>query len=31
MTQRVALTALQDLAADLYTGGVIPATTRSLN
>ncbi|WP_374316571.1 isocitrate lyase/phosphoenolpyruvate mutase family protein [Microbacterium sp.] len=31
MTQRVALTALQDLAADLYTGGVIPASTRSLN
>ncbi|MGL4257466.1 MAG: isocitrate lyase/phosphoenolpyruvate mutase family protein, partial [Microbacterium sp.] len=28
---RVALTALQDLAADLYTGGVIPASTRSLN
>lgn len=31
MTQRVALTALQDLAADLYAGGVIPASTRSLN
>lgn len=31
MTQRVALTALQDVAADLYSGGVIPGTTRSLN
>jgi 2-methylisocitrate lyase-like PEP mutase family enzyme len=31
MTQRVALTALQDVAADLYADGVIPATTRSLN
>jgi 2-methylisocitrate lyase-like PEP mutase family enzyme len=31
MTQRVALTALQDLAADLYAGGVIPAGTRTLN
>ena len=29
--QRVALTALQDVAIDLYAGGVIPATTRSLN
>ena len=31
MTQRVALTALQDTASDLYAGGVIPASTRSLN
>lgn len=31
MTQRVALTALQDVAADLYAGGVIPSTTRNLN
>lgn len=31
MTQRVALTALQELASDLYAGGVIPASTRSLN
>lgn len=31
MTQRVALTALQDVAADLYRDGVIPASTRSLN
>ena len=31
MTQRVALTALQDVAADLYREGVIPASTRSLN
>jgi 2-methylisocitrate lyase-like PEP mutase family enzyme len=31
MTQRVALTALQDVANDLYGTGVIPATTRSLN
>ncbi len=31
MTQRVALTALQDTAADLYRDGVIPASTRSLN
>ena len=31
MTQRVALTALQDVAADLYADGVIPPTTRSLN
>ena len=31
MTQRVALTALQDVAADLYRGGVIPSSTRSLN
>jgi 2-methylisocitrate lyase-like PEP mutase family enzyme len=30
-TQRVALTALQDVAADLYGGGVIPASTRALN
>jgi len=29
--QRVALTALQDVAADLYRDGVIPATTRNLN
>lgn len=31
MPQRVALTALQDVAADLYGGGLIPASTRSLN
>ena len=31
MVQRVALTALQDLAADLYADGVIPASTRALN
>lgn len=31
MTQRVALTALQDLGADLYADGVIPASTRALN
>ncbi|WP_194395618.1 isocitrate lyase/PEP mutase family protein [Microbacterium atlanticum] len=31
MTQRVALTALQDTAAELYRGGVIPASTRALN
>ncbi|MGW8484111.1 isocitrate lyase/PEP mutase family protein [Microbacterium sp. NPDC055903] len=31
MTQRVALTALQDLASSLYADGVIPATTRALN
>ena len=31
MPQRVALTALQDAAADLYRDGVIPASTRSLN
>lgn len=31
MTQRVALTALQDVAAALYGDGRIPATTRSLN
>jgi hypothetical protein len=31
MTQRVALTALQDVAADLYRDGVIPASTRALN
>lgn len=30
-TQRVALTALQDVAADLYQDGVIPASTRALN
>ena len=30
-TQRVALTALQDTAADLYRGGVIPSSTRTLN
>jgi 2-methylisocitrate lyase-like PEP mutase family enzyme len=30
-TQRVALTALQDVAADLYRDGVIPASTRALN
>ena len=31
MTQRVALTALQDVATELYADGVIPSTTRSLN
>ena len=31
MPQRIALTALQDAAADLYRDGVIPAETRSLN
>lgn len=31
LPQRVALTALQDLAIDLYADGVIPSTTRSLN
>ena len=31
MTQRVALTALQDVASDLYADGVIPASTRALN
>jgi 2-methylisocitrate lyase-like PEP mutase family enzyme len=31
MTQRVALTALQDVAKDLYAGGVIPKSTRALN
>ncbi|WP_438353157.1 isocitrate lyase/PEP mutase family protein [Microbacterium sp. CJ88] len=31
LPQRVALTALQDLAIDLYADGVIPATTRALN
>lgn len=30
-TQRVALTALQDVAADLYRDGIIPVTTRALN
>lgn len=30
-TQRVALTALQDLATDLHADGVIPAGTRALN
>jgi 2-methylisocitrate lyase-like PEP mutase family enzyme len=30
-TQRVALTALQDLAKDLYVDGVIPDSTRALN
>lgn len=30
-TQRVALTALQDLAIDLYSDGVIPPSTRALN
>src|SRR5699024_8121079 len=30
-TQRVALTALQDLATDLYADGVIPEGTRALN
>ena len=31
MTQRVALTALQDVAADLYADGVIPPGTRALS
>ncbi len=31
MPQRVALTALQDVAADLYRDGAIPRSTRSLN
>lgn len=31
MTQRVALTALQDVASDLYADGVIPEDTRALN
>ncbi|MBS1675403.1 MAG: isocitrate lyase/phosphoenolpyruvate mutase family protein [Actinobacteria bacterium] len=31
MPQRVALTALQDNAAELYAGGIIPAGTRALN
>lgn len=31
MTQRVALTALQDLATSLYADGVIPESTRPLN
>lgn len=31
MPQRVALTSLQDLAIDLYAGGVIPESTRELN
>ncbi len=31
MTQRVALTALQDVAASLYADGAIPASTRALN
>ncbi|NLP86000.1 isocitrate lyase/phosphoenolpyruvate mutase family protein [Microbacterium sp. CFH 90308] len=31
MPQRVALTALQDVAADLYRDGMIPASTRNLN
>ncbi len=30
-TQRVALTALQDAAAELFAGGVLPAGTRALN
>ena len=31
MSQRVALTALQDAASDLYAGGLIPPSTRALN
>ena len=31
LTQRVALTALQDVAKSLYADGVIPASTRALN
>ncbi len=31
LTQRAALTALQDLAIDLYADGVIPSTVRNLN
>ena len=30
-TQRVALTALQDVATSLYADGVIPESTRALN
>jgi 2-methylisocitrate lyase-like PEP mutase family enzyme len=30
-TQRVALTALQDAATALVTGGTLPASTRALN
>ena len=30
-SQNVALTALADLAADVYAGGGLPATTRKLN
>ena len=30
-TQRVALTALQDVTAELVAGGGLPATTRPLN
>lgn len=30
-TQRIALTALQDVAADLYRDGVVPSSTRALN
>ena len=31
MTQRVALTALQDVASELYSDGVVPEGTRALN
>lgn len=31
LTQRVALTAFQDVAAQLYADGVIPEGTRALN
>lgn len=31
MTQRIALTALQDAASSLYADGVVPASTRALN
>jgi 2-methylisocitrate lyase-like PEP mutase family enzyme len=31
MTQRVALTAFQDVAKDLYAGGVVPQSIRALN
>ena len=31
LPQRVALTALQDNAAEIYAGGIIPASTRALN
>ena len=31
LPQRVALTALQDVASGLYAGGIIPEGTRALN
>ena len=30
-TQRIALTALQDAAAELFAGGALPSDTRALN